>query len=535
MAKRTALCLVALVMTAACGAMASMPVQANEPSAAPDYLETPPGEKPRVIITTDPELDDLNSLIRYLLYSGDFRTEGLVYASSQFHWKGDGQGTEWFVAGREYDRPGMDICPCTSWRWAEGERFIDDALDAYATAFPNLRIHDPDYPEPEALRAKVRWGNVQFDGDITADSAGSDLIRAVLLDDEEAPVYLHAWGGQSTIARALLSIEEAYGETAQWPEIRAKVVRKAVISAFGDQDGTYASYISVNWPDIRYREPAGGLSLAYAIQNTIDAENAEYFSPEWTRENISSRGELGALYRVWGDGKQMVEGDIFDFFGIAGQSAEELRAEGYFVWTGIQAPGAFISEGDTPTFLNLVDNGLEGFRSERFGGWGAMIDGRSADMAAMFGGDAGSALQARGPVARSAFYGDAQRDLAVRFDWATTPNFADANHHPRIDLLVPEALTVQPGQQVTLDAVASDPDGDAVTLHWWRWDDVDSYAGGLPLTSSEAGPVSLTIPSDMKEGETLHFVLEARDDGAPALTRYARVVLTATGQAAQAN
>src|SRR5437667_2433336 len=45
-------------------------------------------EKPRVVVTTDPELDDANSLIRYLLYSTDFRTEGLIYASSGFHWKG---------------------------------------------------------------------------------------------------------------------------------------------------------------------------------------------------------------------------------------------------------------------------------------------------------------------------------------------------------------------------------------------------------------------------------------------------------------
>src|ERR1700752_4691672 len=29
--------------------------------------------KPRVVVTTDPELDDSNSLLRYLLYSTDFR------------------------------------------------------------------------------------------------------------------------------------------------------------------------------------------------------------------------------------------------------------------------------------------------------------------------------------------------------------------------------------------------------------------------------------------------------------------------------
>ena len=75
-------------------------------------------EKPRVIVTCDPELDDNNSLIRYLLYAGDFDTEGLIYASSQFHWKGDGKGTTQYIPGREYSRQGRDLGPQTSWRWA---------------------------------------------------------------------------------------------------------------------------------------------------------------------------------------------------------------------------------------------------------------------------------------------------------------------------------------------------------------------------------------------------------------------------------
>ncbi|MBV8513665.1 MAG: hypothetical protein JO260_00040, partial [Acidobacteria bacterium] len=40
--------------------------------------------KPRVVITADPELDDNNTLIRAILYSSDFKIEGLVYVSSQF-------------------------------------------------------------------------------------------------------------------------------------------------------------------------------------------------------------------------------------------------------------------------------------------------------------------------------------------------------------------------------------------------------------------------------------------------------------------
>src|SRR3954449_2848242 len=85
--------------------------------------------RPRIVITADPELDDNNSLIRFLLNSCDLNVEGLIYASSGYHWKGDGKGTKWFVPGREYARFGMDTCPCVSWRWAANERFIDDAVD----------------------------------------------------------------------------------------------------------------------------------------------------------------------------------------------------------------------------------------------------------------------------------------------------------------------------------------------------------------------------------------------------------------------
>src|SRR5205814_4160601 len=175
-----------------------------------DGATVPQTQKPRVVVTTDPELDDSNSLIRYLLYSTDFRTEGLVYASSQFHWKGDGTGKKWFVAGREYTRFGLNLCPCESWRWAQTERFIDDAVDIYERVYPNLRVHHADYPTPAELRSKIRWGNVEFDGDISKDTPGSDLIRDLLLDDDPEPIYLLAWGGASTIARALKSIQERY-------------------------------------------------------------------------------------------------------------------------------------------------------------------------------------------------------------------------------------------------------------------------------------------------------------------------------------
>src|SRR5512145_3097729 len=53
--------------------------------------------KPRTIVTCDPELDDNNSMIRFILHATDFQIDGLVYTSSRFHWKGDGKGTTQFI------------------------------------------------------------------------------------------------------------------------------------------------------------------------------------------------------------------------------------------------------------------------------------------------------------------------------------------------------------------------------------------------------------------------------------------------------
>ena len=47
-------------------------------------------EKPRVIITQDGEVDDMDSFIRYLYYSNEFDTAGIVYTSSTFHYAGNG-------------------------------------------------------------------------------------------------------------------------------------------------------------------------------------------------------------------------------------------------------------------------------------------------------------------------------------------------------------------------------------------------------------------------------------------------------------
>ncbi len=42
----------------------------------------------RVIVTTDGEIDDECSLVRFLLYANEWDVEAIVTSSSQYHWHG---------------------------------------------------------------------------------------------------------------------------------------------------------------------------------------------------------------------------------------------------------------------------------------------------------------------------------------------------------------------------------------------------------------------------------------------------------------
>jgi hypothetical protein len=381
---------------------------------------------------------------------------------------------------------------------------------------------------------------VEFDGDISQDTPGSDLIKALLLDDEPGPVYLLAWGGQSTIARALKSIQEQYSAKPEWPAIYQKVSRKAILSPSGDQDDTYANYIKPNWPDIRTL-PAGvgGVALGYGAQSTTSAEDSVYYSTDWTRENISSLGPFGALYRVWGDGKQMVNGDIFDYFGLSGYSADQLKAKGYIVWTPPRPQGEFLGEGDSFTFLNLLVNGLRAYEDETPGGWaGRGVPATAFQGAGQFGAITSyddllklqerAAAAGRPPSPDPNFTPAAQNDLAARMRWSVTATYAGANHEPRVTIRGTLRISTRAGETIRLQGVVSDPDENAVAVRWWQWKDVGSYPGRVTLSNPTALATNMQIPADAAAGQTIHLILEATDNGTPALTRYQRVIISIT-------
>ncbi len=489
--------------------------------------------RPRIVITCDPELDDNNSLIRFLLYSSDVNVEGLIYASSGYHWKGDGKGTKWFVPGREYARFGLDTCPCTSWRWAQDERFIHNAVDAYAKVYPDLKVHNPDYPTPDELRSKIRYGNIEFDGDISKDSPGSDLIKSLMLDDKPGKLFITAWGGQSTIARALKSIQEQYENTTEWDAIKKKISRKVVLLPSGDQDDTYAKYIKPNWPDIEYRQFSGRPDYSYGAQLHAKTEDSIYLTSSWMKENVSNRGPLGALYRVWGDGKQMVKGDKMDYFGLTGYTDAQLRSMGYVVWMPVQEKGSWLGEGDDFTFMNMPGNGLRAYEYGSYGGWGGRDAGNQKSQSLSFQlSDTSqqamvSALSSSNKSANTYpdFFPAAQQDFAARLKWSVTPKYADANHEPVVKIEGLLNVLASPGETIRLNGNVSDPDGDKVATNWWQFN-AGSYSNKVIISNPASLQTKITIPKDAVAGQTIHIVLEATDNGTPALTRYQRVIIT---------
>ncbi|MGW2292226.1 nucleoside hydrolase-like domain-containing protein [Streptomyces phaeochromogenes] len=488
------------------------PVADKDRQARTSSQATTASAAPRTIVTTDPELDDLNSMLRMLLYSNEINIVGLVYSSSQHHYQGD--------ASRGLEPH----------RWpAPGARLhIDEAVDAYAKAYPKLVRHDPRYPTPSRLRSLIATGNVTDEGDMAADTEGSDLIRKVLLDDKPGQVFLQAWGGPNTIARALKSIQDKCQGTPRWSAVYKKIVNKAVITSFGQQDSTFDDYIKPNWPDIQNREVATSV-WGYGSRDVVRPEDAFYHSTKWTRTNVSSAGSIGASYRVWGDGKQMAAGfDDEDYFGLSGYTAEELKAMGYLVWTPPQPKGSWISEGDSSNFALLIDNGLRSYQHPGWGGWGGRQvvnpddphrwSNRNAQDADETGAKPRDYTAAR-------WFSAIQNDFAARLKWSVS-KFADANHAPRVR--VPQGLDIdsRAGRSIELTSRFTDPDGDTVARTWWQYREAGTYPGTVDIRRKGAGTVRVDVPADARPGQTIHLILEAKDNGTPALTSYQRVVIT---------
>ena len=189
----------------------------------------------------------------------------------------------------------------------------------------------------------------------------------------------------------------------------------------------------------------------------------------------------------------------------------------------------FISEGDSPAFLHLVNTGLGNLENPQYGGWGGRLipsDSMSnrwedGEKAADFNPYTQKPDLA---YAQARWVPTLQNDFAVRADWCIK-DFKDANHPPSVFLKHANILTAKPNQKINLKAKASDPDGDKLTFKWWQYEEVGTYKGKIELKNAAASNAFFIMPTDIKKGENVHIILEVTDSKAIPLTRYQRVIV----------
>lgn len=470
--------------------------------------------KPRTIVTTDGEVDDMDSFIRFLLYTNDLEVEGLIYSSSQWHYKGDGKGTT-FVSEMEMTK--RIYGERTDLRWP-GTTWMQELIDKYAKVYPNLIQHDQDYPTPEYLKSIIRIGNIEFEGEMDKVTEGSEFIKNILLDDDNTPVYVQIWGGTNTLARALKSIEEEYRGKSNWDDIYKKVSAKTVIYAVLDQDATYKKYVEPNWPEVRViYNSAQFWSFAYMWPRVVPESLKPYMEGEWFSENIKfNHGPLLENYYLWGDGQQ-IAGDPDHTHG----SMDEVKKNGRKQYD-------FISEGDSPSYLYLLNFGLENFDDPTYGGLGGRFKQSADNPNRWEDGDDVTDYNPETGNQESAYpqlrwLKVLQNDFAARADWCVK-DYKNANHAPMVEVEI-NAVLASAGDIITLSGLATDPDNDKLNYKWWNYLEAGSYPKTVEVSSATQKQVKVRVPDDAKAGETIHMILEVSDEGTPTLTRFQRVVI----------
>lgn len=442
-----------------------------------------PSARNRVFVLTDlsNEPDDEESMVRFLAYANEFEIEGLVATTST-----------WLRQTTRVD-------------------LIHRQLDAYAKVRPNLAIHAPGFPEAEALR-RVTAAGQPFYGMAAAgegkSTAGSRLLIAAATKPDPRPLWVSVWGGANTLAQALL---DARRELA--PAKLSEMVSKLRVYSISDQDDA-GPWLRREFTNLFY------------IVSPSTPDWKEYWRATWTGISGDRHYKNGPMHKFALVDNPWLEENVINHHGPLGALYPKL---------------AYIMEGDTPSFLGLIDNGLGWHLSPSYGGWGGRYalyhcygetrpiwtnnqDSRDTVTAG------NGKTETSDPATIWRWREHFQHDFAARMDWCVARNFKDANHNPVAVLngnTTKEVLQIsaKAGQTIQLSAAGSkDPDQHRLEHSWHIYREAGTFAGEAKLSASTGEATSLRAP-EVKKPETIHVILEVRDDGEPALWAYRRAVI----------
>jgi len=399
---------------------------------------------------------------------------------------------------------------------------IREIVKAYGQVQPNLLKHEPGFPAAEKLLSLVKQGLPVYGMEGVGegkDSEGSEWIIKVLEENDDRPVWVSVWGGPNTLAQALWNIRQTRSSLEA-----DRLIAKLRVYTISDQDDS-GPWMRKEFPGLFYIVSVGGgygSATWSAIRNNIRGIDNYRISNEWITKNIQQgHGPLGAKYP-----------DV-----------------------------AYGMEGDTPSWLNLILNGLSNPEHPDWGGWGGRYEyykpEPQSNVNSRFPGREPAEPETR-PIwtnAKDTYtpripnqYGrairkdtvtftdnqvtlwrwrdDFQNDFAARMEWCTK-SYEEANHPPVPHVNGPEEFTVKSGDIFSLDADGTtDPDGDNLSYWWFQYPEPGSYDKEINFRLAEnLYNVHTIVAPEVEKPETIHFILKVTDKGKPALSRYKRVIV----------